>query len=428
MARAPKASSDDELYGLLKAATVELKAARAEAERQSVEAQQAKSEADALKEEVHVAQEAAQMAQEALAREKSISDELRARAEGGTAVGNDFGEFPQKVSQLESQLNDLTGRLEDAEGATAKEKHRAEELEGRIAEFEAELATRAERVEALERQISEAASSGEAGSAAAEGTRQELEAAHAKVAELEDQMVAQAEAARQAEDRDVGNQNALAEVQAALEAERAKAGGLDEAVLSSRRELELREQAMLEEQQRTTESLNEQHAQAGRALEEQHQQAIASEAARAQEMLAAEIGKTQDAQTQLEAEKSKHQGTAHKLLDTRAKVRELEGQAAELKGQIEQLTAQIAAAEETARKQAEAHSLALDAEQMLIAQLEKELEAEKTHASDIDRSFAALHRELLTVVDQRDDAVRRAEAERAERQRIEKSMMGGGRS
>jgi hypothetical protein len=163
------------------------------------------------------------------------------------------------------------------------------------------------------------------------------------------------------------------------------------------------------------ESINETQARAGQALEEEHQRALAAEAAKTQELAGT-----------LETEKNKHQATAHKLLDTRAKVREHEATIAELKASIEALNARVADNDRAMQAQAEAHSLALESEQMMAQQFEKELEVEKARSADIDRSFAALHRELLTVVDQRDDAVRRADSERAERQRIEKSMYSKG--
>jgi hypothetical protein len=89
---------------------------------------------------------------------------------------------------------------------------------------------------------------------------------------------------------------------------------------------------------------------------------------------------------------------------------------------VEELSGEITDLEKQMKAESDAHTLALESEQMMAQQFEKELEAEKTKSSEIDRSFAALHRELLTVVDQRDEATRRADAERSERQRIEKTL------
>lgn len=182
-----------------------------------------------------------------------------------------------------------------------------------------------------------------------------------------------------------------------------------------------------------TQKLTEQHQQTIAALKEAHNQALEDlrkevEAAEAHHkgLLDDAAGNLVQIEQQLAQEKEKHQATAQKLLETRAKVRELEaGLAAEqerVKG-LETAAKQMADAHEKAmREAAEANTKANAELQQAYAVMQQELAAVTERWRDVERSYESLHREMLLTLEQRDEARRLLENERVERERLTKVL------
>jgi chromosome segregation ATPase len=155
-------------------------------------------------------------------------------------------------------------------------------------------------------------------------------------------------------------------------------------------------------------------AKARAALEATHQQA-----------LAALEGKRAEADGLFQKEKDKLHHTAQRLLEARQKTREVETQLADVQAQLAAAQAKHAQAGVDARAKRDAlaneHSQALARErasheattaslQVTLAQLEKDLAHATAEWHHTNRQYEQLHREMLVLLDQRDEARRQLES------------------
>lgn len=113
----------------------------------------------------------------------------------------------------------------------------------------------------------------------------------------------------------------------------------------------------------------------------------------------AERVKKSEIEQQLSKEKEKHQITAQKLLEARGKGKDTDEKLSVANAQNAELTAKVAAA---AKAQEEA-TAPLTAK---IAELEAKLETATAEWRHTDRQYEVLHKEMLTILDQRDEARR----------------------
>lgn len=179
--------------------------------------------------------------------------------------------------------------------------------------------------------------------------------------------------------------------------------------------------------------LSAEHEQTIAALRETQDKAIAElrqamEAAEAehQGLLGDAAGGLVQIEQQLAAEKEKHQTTAQKLLETRARVRELEGALAEqhdrLKG-LETAATQMGDAHQKALREAnEAHARAAAELQAAFVSTQQELATVTQRWREVEHQYEALHREMLLTLEQRDEARRMMDGERAEKERLAKAL------
>ncbi len=202
----------------------------------------------------------------------------------------------------------------------------------------------------------------------------------------------------------------------------AKVAEADTAISVASQQAEAAAQKLTEQHQQTIAALKEAH---NKALEDLKKEVEAAEAHH-KGLLDDAAGNLVQIEQQLAQEKEKHQATAQKLLETRAKVRELEaGLAAEqerVKG-LETAAKQLADAHEKAmREAAEANTKANAELQQAYAVMQQELTAVTERWRDVERSYESLHREMLLTLEQRDEARRLLENERAERERLTKVL------
>lgn len=133
-------------------------------------------------------------------------------------------------------------------------------------------------------------------------------------------------------------------------------------------------------------------------------QAVRDEEAKAREQLRAGHQKALDelearrAETDghFQKEKEKHQHTAQRLLEARHRTRELETQLADAQAQLTNATA--------------AHEAATASLQRTVAQLEKDLAHASNELAHTNRQYEQLHKEMLVLLDQRDEARRQLES------------------
>lgn len=124
--------------------------------------------------------------------------------------------------------------------------------------------------------------------------------------------------------------------------------------------------------------------------------------------VAAEHQKRNELEQQLSKEKEKHQITAQKLLEARGRQRESDDQLAQLTARATELTAALEK-EHAHREQAlvdlqAAHEQNVRALQQHVLELTSQLENATAEWRHTDRQYEALHKEMLTVLDQRDQA------------------------
>lgn len=160
---------------------------------------------------------------------------------------------------------------------------------------------------------------------------------------------------------------------------------------------------------------NERNAARTRATELEHaaqqvREQLTAEHATATE---AERVKRSELEQQLTREKEKHQLTAQKLLEARGKGKESEervhagaAQNTELTARLERLTADHAHELEATRAAGVEGNAQLTAR---VAELASQLETATNEWRHTDRQYEQLHKEMLTILDQRDEARRELE-------------------
>ncbi len=153
------------------------------------------------------------------------------------------------------------------------------------------------------------------------------------------------------------------------------------------------------------------------SLIQTHGQALAAEAAKREALVqshgqavAGEVSKRAEAESARDKEREKHQATAQKLIEAKTRIRELEGSVAQLTMRITELELQVSKAAENA-KQALAAKEATWAQSKAslenrAAQSEQQLENAAAELRHVERTYEQLHREMLTLLDQRDEARR----------------------
>ncbi len=179
-----------------------------------------------------------------------------------------------------------------------------------------------------------------------------------------------------------------------------------EALETQRQELE--QELAHAETQRATAALAAESLEARlKTAEEEHAEALEATRRLAEDEMSALKAKLESESTQLAAAHEKEQSLAQKLLETRSKVRELEAVLATAQQQLaaehEESTRRWQSMEQQAAVQLAAVNQQLDA---MTAQA-AHADAEFRHA---DAQYAQLHREMLLVLDQRDEALRQLAA------------------
>lgn len=172
--------------------------------------------------------------------------------------------------------------------------------------------------------------------------------------------------------------------------------------------------ARVTELEAAAQSIRDDEAKVRAELERQHHEALGlAETRRA------------EADGNFQKEKEKHQHTAQRLLEARQKLRELETQVAEVQTQLNvaqtrhqelernaqaQRDALVAEHSQALLRERESHQQATQALQAHLAQVEKDLAHAITEWHHTNRQYEQLHREMLVLLDQRDEARRQLEA------------------
>lgn len=309
-----------------------------------------------------------------------------------------------RVSGLEAELAVARAAAESAEGEATRaraetrdvsskfaaleaELASVRETAGRVAELEGQLASTKTRVWELEQRVSD-------GGTQANEFATARDAAIARVTELTARVT-------QLESELAGLRSRRDELN--VEVARAE---------SERKKLATR----VAELEAGAQSVRGEEVKSRAALEAQHQEALAALEAR-----------RVDADGQFQKEKEKHQHTAQRLLEARQRIREVETQLADVQtqlniaaarqaeaqavtqGRLDALAAEHAQAQQRDR---EAHEAATTALQTHLAQVEKELAHAITEWHHTNRQYEQLHREMLVLLDQRDEARRQLDTKR----------------
>ena len=115
-------------------------------------------------------------------------------------------------------------------------------------------------------------------------------------------------------------------------------------------------------------------------------------------------------EVQLKGEQEKHQATSQKLLEARGRVRELEGELATVKGALSRAETQVKTAaddkERALRDLKAAHESVREELAKRVGQLEGLLEHATSEWRHVEHQYEQLHKEMLLVLDQRDEARR----------------------
>ena len=250
---------------------------------------------------------------------------------------------------------------------------------------------------------------------------------------LKDQIEAERENGRALDARVKELEAALEGAAAEREALQAKAAEAETAVSVAVQQEEAKAQKLVEEHEKTIAALKEVHEKTLGEVKEAHERAmeeskkaIAEAEADRHGMLDDAAGKLVQAEQQLGQERDKHQATAQKLLETRARVRELESTVAAEQERVKGLEAaakQLADQHEKGlREAAEAHQKATADLQTNLVYAQQELASVTERWREVERQYEALHREMLLTLEQRDEARRMLENERAERERLSKAL------
>lgn len=274
---------------------------------------------------------------------------------------------------------------------------------------------------------------------------------------LKDQIEAERENAKSLDTRvkelEAGLEGAIAE----RETLRAKVAESETAISVAQQQEAAKRAQMEEEQGQALDGLQEQHTAAMEKLKAEHAAQVeamktehstalegvlaesarvldaekaraAEEEANAKAMVDDAAGKLVAMESQLTQEKEKHQLMAQKLLETRSKVRELEaglsGEQERVKG-LEVAASQMADSHDKALREAgEQHQRATAELTQTLAATQQELATVTERWRDVERSYEALHREMLLTLEQRDEARRALENERTERERLQRALGG----
>jgi len=152
----------------------------------------------------------------------------------------------------------------------------------------------------------------------------------------------------------------------------------------------------------------------------QQQAAVAAEVAKrevagvaAAQALAAEAAKRGEAEGAHVKEREKHQATAQKLIEGRTRIRELEGSVAGLTARLSEVEGHLARAGEQAKQALAEKETAWNATRTALESTVNATQAQLDNATSewrhVDRQYEQLHREMLTLLDQRDEARRELE-------------------
>jgi chromosome segregation ATPase len=324
---------------------------QAEAQRQQAEAAQ-RQQAEAQRQQAEKERQQADTAALARAALEKARGELEAQLDRGARLEAELTTTQQKLATAERQRTELSADRADVD-----------ELLTQNARLETELTSALARAQTLEQQRAEL-------EAAVGGQHARLAEASARVAELEQ------EAAGLRTRRD-GLNVELAHAEKERNAARARVAELESAAAARDAE---------ETRARTLTELK-------------HRKVLEEDAARRAEL-----------ELQVAKEKERMQLTAQRLLDARARTRELELE-------LEKAVTNVARAEAETAKHSELHREALTEQHRqhdealagLGAQVLK-LEGQLAHASTewvhVNRQYEALHREMLVLLDQRDEARR----------------------
>ncbi len=153
------------------------------------------------------------------------------------------------------------------------------------------------------------------------------------------------------------------------------------------------------------------------SLVQTHVQALAAEAAKREALVqshgqavAGEVSKRAEAESARDKEREKHQATAQKLIEAKTRIRELEGSAAQLTMRITELELQVSKAADNAKQVLVAKEATWAQSKASLetraAQSEQKLENATAELRHVERTYEQLHREMLTLLDQRDEARR----------------------
>ncbi len=337
------------------------------------------------------------------------ADESRARAEVAeervTALETELNEARQaavRVQDLEAELDDAKKALSAAEQQLSTEQAAARDVLAKFAAVDAELAS-----------VRETANK----AAELEG---QLASSKARVWELEQlktegdtKLTQQLAVAESAQARVSELTNRVAQLENDLAGIRTRRDELNVELAraeNDRKKLTVR----VADLESAIHTVKDEEAKARATLEAQHQQAVAAvEAKRA------------EADGLFQKEKEKHQHTAQRLIEARQKTREVETQLADAQAQLTAAATKFAEAENAARvklaalEAEHANAVALEREshvattatlQAHVAQVEKDLAHATEEWQHTNRQYEQLHREMIVLLDQRDEARRQLEA------------------
>lgn len=245
---------------------------------------------------------------------------------------------------------------------------------------------------------------------------------------LKDQIDAERENSKELEKRVKELEQGLEAAIAEREAMRQRVTDGDTAISVTQQQEEAKRTALMQEHASALDALK---AELSAALETQKTElekaleAAASERAEADShnrgMLDDAAGKLVTLESQLAQERDKHQATAQKLLETRSKVRELESAVAAEQEKVKTLEATI-------KQLSETHERELREKTHTLAQNLERAQGELAKVTDswqqVERQYEALHREMLMTLEQRDDARRLLDSERAEKERLSRALQG----
>ncbi len=342
-----------------------------------------------------------------------------------------------KTNVNESDADLLTSRVKGLQDEIQQLEAERKDLKERVRVLEVELATPKENPETtrqlgeMEHELSNSRQQLIVEQARGADLLTRLQAWEARSQELEQSLVQ----ARTAGDEEHAQLDQLAgqlsQVETELTTERARTGALEEQLRSL-------EQGTSDEQKRLFEATsriatleveiaglkgrrdelnieigkveNERNAARAKAteLETAARDVAAKLTAEHQKQFAAEHQKRNELEQQLSKEKEKHQITAQKLLEARGKQRESDEDLSQLNAKVTELSASVER-ERALREQSlidlqGAHEANVRSLQQHVLELTSQLENATAEWRHTDRQYEALHREMLAVLDQRDQA------------------------